>query len=305
MGVSLRTIDLSDDESDKLRSLVIRVHEDCPGQIQSRYISRLEAYADQFPIRLSDTFWANPEPLLLKNVPFFSDVERSKILVLSIGEAIGKCAGYSEYNQSYITDIRPTPFSKESSSGTDLLSMHNDLTFASDDCRPAALALVAHIAKGNVPKTLLAPADEIESLLSDDERAILYEDIFEIRSGGKLRWPCEQVRRIGIFNHDPAGRLRIRMSFDNIRPISDLDESQTRRATAALKRVTEIALEIGRRKGHVIEQGQALLIPNDYALHGRDIFEDPNSERLLFRSYIIKKETAHRQNGNTMLSLRY
>ncbi|MFM0047364.1 TauD/TfdA family dioxygenase [Paraburkholderia sediminicola] len=304
MSAELRKINFSDNESGKLKSLVTKVHEDCPSQIQSRYLSRLEAYEDQFPIRLTDIFWEDPRPLLLTNLPTFSDVEGSKILVLSIGEAIGKCAGYSEYNQSYITDIRPSTLSNESSSGTELLTMHNDLTFASDHCRPSALALVAHTAEGNVPKTLLADAVEIASLLSSAELNLLQQNIYEIRAGGKLRWPCEQVRRISVLEHDASGRLRIHMSFNNICPISGLDETTTHQANDALKRVTEIALEVGRAKGHVVKKGQALLIPNDYVLHGRDVFEDENFERLLFRSYVITREMARRQNGNTMISLR-
>lgn len=304
MSPDLRRIDLSESQSDQLKSLVTQVHEDCPGQIQSRYLSRLEIYEDRFPVELSEIFWHDPQPMLLTNLPTFSDVERSKILVLSIGEAIGKCAGYSEYNQSYITDIRPTKLSNESSSGLELLTMHNDLTFASDNCRPAALALVAHTAEGNVPKTLLAEASEIVSLLSRAEVDLLRRDIYEIRAGGKLRWPNEQVRKIRILDTDAAGRQRIKMSFSNIRPVFELDETTRYQAENALKRVTEIALEVGRERGHVVKKGQALLIPNDYALHGRDVYEDENFERLLFRSYVITRDMAQRQSGNTMISLR-
>jgi hypothetical protein len=304
MNVALIKIDLSENESKKLKLLVTRVHEDCPGQIQSRYISRLEEYRNQFPVRLIDMFWGNSRPLLLTNLPIFSDVEKSKILVLSIGEAIGKCAGYSEYNQSYITDIRPTPLSSESSSGRELLTMHNDLSFAADHCRPAALVLVTHTAEGTVPKTLLAEAAEIASLLSPEEFNLLQQNIYEIRAGDKLRWPCEQVRTISVLDHDASGRLRIRMSFNNICPISALDETTSHQAKTALKRVAEIALEVGRSNGHIMKKGQALLIPNDYVLHGRDAFVNENTERLLFRSYVITQEMAHRQNGNTMISLR-
>ncbi|NIF90282.1 TauD/TfdA family dioxygenase [Burkholderia sp. Cy-637] len=304
MSEVLKTIHLSNPQSDELKSLVLKVRRDCPGQIQSRYLARLAVYENEFPVRLGDIFWDTPRPLLITNLPAFSDVEDSKILVLAIGEAIGKCAGYSEYNQSYITDIRPTSLSHESSSGLELLTMHNDLTFASDRCRPVALALVAHTAEGKVPKTLLAEATEIAASLTERELGLLHRDIYEIRAGGKLRWPCEQIRRISILDRDPADRLRIRMSFDNIRPIAGLDEDTSREAEAALKRVTELALVAGRKNGHVIRKGEALLIPNDYALHGRDLFEDQDFDRLLFRSYVITRDMARHQHGNTMISLR-
>jgi len=300
---ALRVISLDTATTTSIGNLVAEVREECPSQIQSRYLSRLEARAAELPAWFCEVFWRYPSPLLVRGVPTYDDIEDSKILLLALGEAIGRCVGYSEYNQSYITDIRPTPFSSELSSGTELLSMHNDLSFASDNCRPAALVLVPHIAQGNVPRTLLARADDIASRLSEEDVEILSRHEFEIRAGGKLRWPCEQIRRLSVLDFDAQGRRQIRMSFGNIKPVPGMKEADRQRASEALARLDRIALDLGRANGHVLRKGEALFISNDYVLHGRDVFEDPTSKRMLLRSYVITRETALRLNGNTMLSL--
>ena len=241
---------------------------------------------------------------MLANLPQFDDVENSKILLLILGEAIGKCVAYSEYNQSYITDIRPTQLSAEASSGTDVLGMHNDLAFATDSCRPAALVLVPHIADSTVPKTLIATAEAVIAALPVEAVDLLQQRIFEIRSGSKLRWPCEQVRRISVIDEDANGRQRVRLNFDNIKPVAEIEPNVAVRARDALELIAKEALRLGRRGDHRILKGEALIIPNDYCVHGRDVFETNSSDRLLLRSYVLTEETVAAQYGNTMLSLR-
>ena len=296
---------LSSSEYTILEELVRKIRSECPGQIQSRYISRIVAYQNELPKRIYEHFWSKKKPIIVSNLPQFEDIEDSKILLLILGETIGKCVAFSEYNQSYITDIQPTPLSAEASSGTDVLGMHNDLAFATDICRPAALVLVPHIADGTVPKTLIATAESVISSLSPDVVDLLQQDIFEIRSGSKLRWPCEQVRRISVIDKDAEGRPRVRLNFDNIRPITKLDEEQSARAQEALTTIAQEALRIGRLGGHRILKGEALFIPNDYCLHGRDTFENPECKRLLLRSYVLTQDMVDQQHGNTMLSLRF
>lgn len=282
---SLKEIELDADEHQSLLALVRKVREECPGQIQSRYLSRIAAHRRSLPTSATKEFWQNMTPVVLTNLPQFEDIEDSKILLLALGETVGKCVGYSEYNQSYITDIRPTLHSNEVSSGRDLLSMHSDLAFAEDDCRPAVLVLTPHIANDDAPKTLVATAEEIATQLPVAVQEVLSEEIFEIRSGGKLRWPCEQVRRISVMDRDASGRLRVRLNFDSISPRQGLTAACRDMAQHALETIAEVALRIGRCKGHQLRKGQALLIPNDYCLHGRDIFEKEETDRLLLRSY--------------------
>lgn len=286
-----------------IEGAVDKVFEDCPGQIEPRYLNRIEVLTKHDLQYLYEKLWSWRRPFVMTGLPTYDNIEKSKILTLLLGESIGKCAAYSEYNQSYITDIRPTKLSVELSSGTELLDMHNDLTFATDQARPRALVLVPHIASGDVPKTLLAPADLIVAELTTQDVALLSEQNYEIRSGGKLRWPCEQVRRISIINRE-GEHVQIRLSFNNISPRLDLNAGLAAECMAALRRLAKVALEIGRQYGHVIRKGEALFIPNDYALHGRDTYESDNYERLLLRSYVVTQDVVRQNHGNTMISLR-
>lgn len=286
-----------------IEEMTERVLFECPGQVEPRYLDRIGSlYANELE-SMADRFWSDRRPLVVTNLPEFENIEKSKIMTLLLGQAIGKCVAYSEYNQSYITDVRPSKLSREESAGTQLLDMHNDLTFAEDRCRPRALVLVAHIASGAVPKTLLAPGDDVVAQLGRSDVELLSQPVFEIRSGGKLRWPVEQVRRLALLSQD-GDRYLVRLSFSNISTAPGLDERTAKRAKEALDGLAKAALAIGRQMGHVLRKGEALLIPNDFCLHGRDIFESESYERLLLRSYVVPPDIVALNDGNTMLSLR-
>ncbi|SDR35208.1 TauD/TfdA family dioxygenase [Pseudovibrio sp. Tun.PSC04-5.I4] len=302
--VTLDKTELSEATCKTLKQLVDTIRSETPGQIQSRYISCINLHRGEMLNEIKETFWATKRPMVVQGLPEFSDIEDTKILLLLLGESIGKCAAYSEYNQSYITDIRPTKQSAEASSGTELLSMHNDLAFATDGCRPAALVLVPHIADNTVPKTLIATTEAIVSALPQDVIDILEQRIFEIRSGAKLLWPCEQIRRISIIDYDAYGVQRLRLNFNNVSPIPTLNPEEANLARHALDQAAQEALLIGRMEGHQILKGEALLIPNDYCLHGRDIYSGDCMDRLLLRSYIMTEEMVKLNHGNTMVSLR-
>ncbi|WP_093178207.1 hypothetical protein [Pseudovibrio sp. Tun.PSC04-5.I4] len=130
IGAILDKIELSEAECKTLKQLVETIRSETPGQIQSRYISRINLHRGNMLSEIKEVFWKNKRPIVVQKLPEFSDIEDTKILLLLLGESIGKCAAYSEYNQSYITDIRPTKHSVELSSNTELLAMHNDLAFA-------------------------------------------------------------------------------------------------------------------------------------------------------------------------------
>lgn len=293
-----------DDQKLLLETIVNKIHCECPGQIQSRYIDRIASYKSDLLFLGEECFKNTSVPIHLQNLPKFHDIEKSKILLLLLGESLGRCVAYSDYNQSYITDIRPTKLSSEKSSGIELLSMHNDLTFASDRCRPRNLVLVPHIANSNSPKTLLASAKELSGYLDDEDLEILSFPIFEIRSGSKLRWPAEQIKTISIFYENSNKELCVRMNFDSI----TVKESEGRhlkiKAKNAMDKLLGVSLEVGRNRGIVIEQGCALMIPNDTWVHGRDAFEMSNQERMLLRSYVVPQDVVDLNFGNTMISLR-
>ncbi|KDA94317.1 hypothetical protein SB912_18745 [Pantoea sp. SIMBA_072] len=117
---------LSEMSRHKLRTLVENIHVECPGQTQKRYFSRIRFHKVKGEFEIFFPEIVHQKPFLIRNIPLFDDIERSKILLFLIGETVGRCVACSEYNQSYITDIRPTPTSAELSSGTELLSMHTE-----------------------------------------------------------------------------------------------------------------------------------------------------------------------------------
>lgn len=285
-----------------LKTIVENIHAECPGQTQNRYLSRIRFHKGKVGNIFPELDYQ--EPFLIRNLPLFDDIERSKILLLIVGETVGRCVAYSEYNQSYITDIRPTPTSVEQSSGTELLSMHNDLSFASDHCRPQRLVLLPHLSEGKIPKTLLATSQDIKSQLSPEEFSLLSDAVFEMRAGGKLLWPNEEVRKLRVFEGKADGSLKIKMNFSNIRPAAHLDNEKFLQAEQALEKISKIALDIGLRDGHRILKGEALIIPNDYTVHGRDVFASDDVKRLLLRSYVVPQDIVDAHHGNTMLSLR-
>lgn len=295
---------LSEKTRDVLSEIIRHIHEECPGQTQNRYLARIRYYKD---LGKTDCFFPKlvcREPFLLRNLPLFDDIELSKILLLIIGETVGRCVAYSEYNQSYITDIRPTPTSAELSSGTELLSMHNDLSFSSDHCRPQRLVLLPHLSEGNIPKTLLATSQDIKNELSLEEVSLLSDTVFEMRAGGKLLWPNEEIRKLRVFEEKADGSLKIKMNFSNIRPAAHIDNETFLKVEQTLEKLSKIALDIGLRDGHRILKGEALIIPNDYAVHGRDVFASEDVKRLLLRSYVVSQDVVDAHYGNTMLSLR-
>ncbi|MHA7833700.1 MAG: Fe(II)-2OG oxygenase family protein [Algiphilus sp.] len=284
-----------------LGELVERIFEECPGESEYRYISRL---SDLNLTRVCEPvrIHAKDVPALhIDNLPIFDDVQKSKILALLLGEAIGKCVAYSDYNQSYITDIRPTTLSGEASSGTTLLPPHSDLAFADDDCRPRHLVLVAHKSEGEQVKTLLCPMREIDAQLNPDERAILRENVFEITSGMKLAWRHLRITRLAVLT-DVGNQVHGRYDLAGLRPIAELSPDRKELAMRALRSLEEISLRVGEQFGVVIQKGQALLISNDFCLHGRAMLNPSRSERMLLRAYVVPPAIVQLHN-NRMIAL--
>ncbi|MDD1193739.1 hypothetical protein [Klebsiella pneumoniae] len=301
---SYSAVSLNESEKEELSAVVRDIHSECPGQIQSRFLSRIKEIKDKITNSRIVKKFNFHEPLLISNLPEFENIELSKILLLTLGESIGRCVAYSDYNQSYVTDIRPTLTSRELSSSSELLTMHNDLCFASDRCRPEYLVLVPHIANGDIPKTLLATSAQLVEFFTKEELSILQSEIFEMRAGGKLLWPNEEIRKMKIIEKEINGRIKIKLNFSNIKPAPGLSEPLYKQAEELLEKLASLALRVGRENGHSIQKGEALIIPNNYAVHGRDVFTSDNIQRLLLRSYVVSQNVVDSFSGNTMISIR-
>ncbi|WP_224386171.1 TauD/TfdA family dioxygenase [Pseudonocardia sp. ICBG1293] len=295
---------LDDTEQALVEEIVHKVHENCPGQTEYRYLNFLREHVVTPIDRVRAFCDANKgEPVLVNHLPRFDDVEHSKILALLLGRTVGVPVAYSDYNGSYITDIRPTELSKEKSSGTDLLAMHNDLAWADDVCRPRTLVLVPHVAEGAVPCTLLAPARTVVERLAPDVVDVLCLPIFEARAGSSLGWGYERVRQMPLIEFID-GAVVVRLNFSAFTPISGLAPEQRAAADAAHQQLHATALEVGRLHGHAAREGEALIIPNDHCLHGRDPIDTGACRRLLLRSYVVPDEIVE-HHGRTMISLEY
>jgi hypothetical protein len=294
-----------DVERDRLHDLSQQVLRDCPGRTEFRYISHLrQSRAAEDLAWFSDCYQqADGRAVLLTGLPVAADIEATKVCNLILGEAIGNCVAFSDYNHSYITDIRPTPLSKEKSAGRALLDMHNDLAWASDERRPWTLVLQPHVAEGDVPRTLLARTAEVWDGLAAASREVLVKPVFEARIGGALTWGHERIIRMPVATHAPDGRMRVKLNFSTFRPAASLDGAERQEAEAALADLNEVAGIVGTKFGHALRKGECLLIPNDQVVHGRDSMPAGRSERLLLRAYVLPREVAARHRS-TMISLR-
>ncbi|MCQ8834849.1 TauD/TfdA family dioxygenase [Streptomyces malaysiensis] len=300
-GPTTRVV-LKDAERALVEDVVYKVLENCPGQTEYRYLTFLKEHVDTPIGWIRETYEsAEGQPVLLSNLPQFENVEHSKILALLIGQTVGNCVAYSDYNGSYITDIRATELSREKSAGTDLLAMHNDLAWASDVCRPRTLVLVPHMAEGVVPRTLLAPATEVAARLDPAAIEILRSPVFEARSGSSLGWKYERVRKMPLLE-EAAGKLVVRLNFSAFTPAAHLEGELRAAAAAAHQQLHDAALAVGRVRGHAALQGEALIVPNDHCLHGRDPIDSGACRRLLLRSYVVPDSVVE-HHGRTMISL--
>lgn len=301
-GPTVRIV-LDATEHEQLNDAVLKVHKFCPGQSDYRYLAILRWYTAEALERICAAYEAaGDQPVLVSNLPQFEDVERTKILTLLLGQTIGNCVAYINYNGSYLTDIRPTSLSAEKSAGTDLLAMHNDLSWAADACRPRTLVLVPHIAKGDVPRTLLAPATEVVAQLDSATIDILQEPVYEARSGILAGRSYELVRRMALLEKSSSGRFVIRLNFDSFAPAAGLTSTRREAVARAHERLHEAALDIGRVRGHAVLEGEALIIANDECVHGRDPIDTSACERLLLRAYVVP-DSVVAQHGHTLISL--
>jgi len=185
-----------------------------------------------------------------------------------------------------LTDIRPNLDSAEQNAQPGLLGMHNDFPFIGDRSRPRYITLTAHEADGVVPQTLLAESSKIVAGLSVEQRAILAKPNYRAIVGHKLAWRAPQIYRFPLLLETAHG-WRVLFHFDSITTHPDLPPDELGAAEDARRALSEVANEIGRAGGHRLRKGEALIIPNDYYLHGREPMDFAESRRLLFRGYAL------------------
>ena len=77
---------LSEMSRHKLRTLVENIHVECPGQTQKRYFSRIRFHKVKGEFEIFFPEIVHQKPFLIRNLPLFDDIERSKILLFLIGE---------------------------------------------------------------------------------------------------------------------------------------------------------------------------------------------------------------------------
>lgn len=167
--------------------------------------------------------------------------------------------------------------------------MHNDFPFIPDRSRPGFIILVAHEASGKVPRTLLAPADSIVERLDPETVMRLQQPRYTALVGTKLAWPEPQRFTFPLLIRT-GDRWRVLYHFDSINTDPDLPADEFELFDAARRRLGELADELGATHGHAIRKGEALVVPNDHYLHGREQMEIERSERLVFRAYATRAD---------------
>ncbi|MFD4432633.1 hypothetical protein, partial [Nocardia sp. NPDC058497] len=79
--------------------------------------------------------------------------------------------------------------------------------------------------------------------------------------------------------------------FDSIDTDASLPPDEFDRFDRARIEMGRAADEIGAIHGHSIRKGEALVIPNDHYLHGREAMATDECERLVFRAYANRRAT--------------
>ncbi|MFD4434246.1 hypothetical protein, partial [Nocardia sp. NPDC058497] len=185
----MHTIDLDSGASQEISRFVTSAADRIPSRLDMRLADEALGRGEGLLPVLTDSINEFPaRGVLVKGLPRFDDVERTKILTLLVADAVGRLTAYADYNASILTDIRPNPGSNEQNAQPQRLGMHNDFPFIADGVRPCFIILTTHIAEGAVPKTLLAPANEIVAALDADTIECLQQLRYSAVVGAKLAW---------------------------------------------------------------------------------------------------------------------
>ncbi|MEU2110109.1 TauD/TfdA family dioxygenase [Streptomyces sp. NPDC019507] len=284
-------LDLDRSASAQIEEFVDLVFDNTPSQSDMRFAEQVLGQGRTVLPGLARAVEDKPwEAVLLRGLPEFDAVTRTKILTLLLADCAGRLTAYADFNASVLTDIRPNPRSREQNAQPERLGMHNDFPFIADRSRPGFIVLVAHEASGEIPRTLLAPAGAIVERLDDDTLARLQQPRYTALVGTKLAWP--EPRKFTFPLLVRAGdQWRVLYHFDTISTDPALGADEFEVFDEARRRLGTLADELGDLHGHAIRKGEALVVPNDHYLHGREQMETERSGRLVFRAYATHPDT--------------
>ncbi|MET9647659.1 TauD/TfdA family dioxygenase [Streptomyces syringium] len=278
-------VDIDRNASTEIESFVSSVLDNTPSQSDMRFAEQVLGQGRTVVPALAKAVEEAPwEAVLLQGLPTFDAVAQTKILTLLLADCAGRLTAYADFNASVLTDIRPNPQSREQNAQPERLGMHNDFPFIVDRSRPGFIVLVAHEASGEIPRTLLAPADAIIERLDDETMARLQQPRYTAIVGTKLAWP--EPRRFTFPLLVRTGdQWRVLYHFDAINTDPGLPADEFEVFDAARRRLGVLADELGDQHGHAIRKGEALVVPNDHYLHGREQMKTEQGDRLVFRAY--------------------
>ncbi|MFG3024968.1 TauD/TfdA family dioxygenase [Streptomyces sp. NPDC048254] len=278
-------LDIDRSTSTEIATFVNSVLDNTPSQSDMRFAEQVLRQGRTVVPALAEALYNAPwEAVLIQGLPTFDMVAQTKILTLLLADCVGRLTAYADFNASVLTDIRPNPQSREQNAQPERLGMHNDFPFITDRSRPGFIVLVTHEASGEIPRTLLAPADAIVERLDHKTVARLQQPRYTALVGTKLAWP--EPRRFTFPLLVRTGdQWRVLYHFDTINTDPDLPADEFEIFDAARRRLGALADELGDQHGHAILKGEALVVPNDHYLHGREQMETGRSDRLVFRAY--------------------
>ncbi|MER6452722.1 TauD/TfdA family dioxygenase [Streptomyces sp900105245] len=278
-------LDLDHSASAQIEEFIESVIDNTPSQSDMRFAEQVLGQGRAVLPTLARAVEEKPwEAVLLQGLPRFDAVARTKILTLLLADCAGRLTAYADFNASVLTDIRPNPRSREQNAQPERLGMHNDFPFIADRSRPGFIVLVAHEASGEIPRTLLAPASAIVERLDDETLTSLQQPRYTALVGTKLAWP--EPRRFTFPLLIRVGdQWRVLYHFDTISTDPALETDEFDVFDGARRTLGALADELGNLHGHAIRKGEALIVPNDHYLHGREQMQTERSGRLVFRAY--------------------
>ncbi|MFJ8928014.1 TauD/TfdA family dioxygenase [Streptomyces sp. NPDC102364] len=283
-------LDIDHRASKTIKSFVDSVLDSTPSQSDVRFAEQVLGRGSAIIPALSDAVGEAPrEAVLLQGLPSFDAVGQTKILTLLLADCAGRLTAYADFNASVLTDIRPNPQSREQNAQPERLGMHNDFPFIPDKARPKFIVLVTHEVSGQVPRTLLAPAGAIVDQLDAEAVARLQQPRYTALVGTKLAWPKPRRFTFPLLVRT-GDHWRILYHFDAINTDPSLSADELELFDAARRQLGVVADKLGDEFGHAIQQGEALVVPNDHYLHGRERMQSEQSHRLVFRAYATDRD---------------
>lgn len=284
-------LDLDDHARESIAGEVERIIRKTPSLLDYRFYEQVQACDLNGLQHLTARLQDQPNvAVVVTSLPEFDDVNCTKILALMLTRCAGATVAYGDFKGSLLTDIRPNPASSEQNAQRELLGMQNDFPFVKGRSRPAFITLTAHLAEGRLPMTLLARARDIVERLSHRSVELLQMPIYRALVGHKLAWESPRLFRFPLLLSTQDG-WSARFHFDSITVDPDASGIFLAEAESARNELSQVAYELGLESGFRLAKGSALIVPNDFYLHGREAMNVGYSERLVFRGYALARDT--------------